>query len=67
MITIPELRARHNKMTQAELAQKLGVNVSTVIRWERDITTISAGSLKKLSLYFDVSSDEILGIKKISQ
>jgi len=64
MITIAELRARHNKMTQQDLADKLGVSVASVVRWEKDITTISATSLKKLALYFNVSADELLGINK---
>lgn len=66
MITIAELRARNNKMSQHELARELGVNVGSVVRWERDITTISATSLKKLAVFFDVSADQLLGIKKIS-
>lgn len=67
MITIAELRARHNKMSQATLAKNLGVDVNTVCRWERDITTISAVNLKKLSLFFNVSADDLLGLsKKIS-
>lgn len=64
MITIAELRARHNKMTQRELADRLGVSESSVVRWEKDITTISATSLKKLALYFNVSADDILGINE---
>jgi len=62
MITIAELRARNNKMSQQELAKELGVNVGTIARWERDITTISGTSLKKLAIYFDVSADSLLGI-----
>lgn len=65
MITIPELRARNNRMTQKELAKVLNVNEATVVRWERDITVISGTNLKKLASYFNVSSDELLGIKKI--
>lgn len=65
MITIAELRARNNKMSQSKLAKELGVDVNTVYRWEKDISTISANNLRKLSLFFGVSSDELLGIKKI--
>lgn len=63
MITIAELRARNNKMTQKQLADELGVDVSSIIRWEKDITSISATSLKKLAEYFNVSSDSLLGIE----
>ena len=65
MITIAELRARNNKMSQSKLAEELNVDVNTVYRWEKDITTISATNLKKLALFFGVSSDDLLGIKKI--
>lgn len=67
MITIAELRARNSKMSQSELAKKLSVDVNTVYRWEKDISSISATNLKKLALFFNVSSDDLLGIgKKIS-
>ena len=62
MITIAELRARNNKMSQAKLAEEIGVDASAIYRWEKDITTISASNLKKLALYFNVSADDLLGI-----
>lgn len=64
MITIAELRARHNKMSQQKLADEIGVSVATVARWERDIFTISAENLVKLCKYFGVSADDILGTSK---
>jgi len=67
MITIAELRARNNKMSQQKLANEIGVGVDSVRRWERDIYTISANNLIKLATYFNVSSDDLLGTnKKIS-
>lgn len=70
MITIAELRARHNKMTQQQLAKKIGVHQETVSRWEKDISRINSIHLKKLCLLFNVSADDLLGInldnKKIS-
>lgn len=67
MITIAELRARNNKMSQQKLADEIGVGVDSVRRWERDIYTISANNLKKLATYFNVSADDLLGTnKKIS-
>lgn len=69
MITIAELRARHNKMTQQQLANELGVHQETVSRWEKDISRINSIHLKKLCLFFNVSADDLLGInidKKIS-
>lgn len=70
MITIAELRARNNKMTQQQLADEIGVHQETVSRWEKDITRITSVQLKKLCLFFNVSADDLLGInrdaKKIS-
>lgn len=63
MITIAELRARHGKMTQAELARAIGTSQATISSWEKDITVISAIHLKKLCLFFNVSADELLGIR----
>lgn len=63
IITIAELRARNGKMTQRELAEKIGTTQSTVSLWEKDITTISAPYLKKVCLFFGVSSDDLLGIR----
>lgn len=64
MITIAELRARNNKMSQQKLAEEIEVGVASVMRWEKDIYSISANNLKKLCLYFNVSSDDLLGISK---
>jgi len=67
MITIAELRARNNKMSQQELADNIGVGVDSVRRWERNIYSASAENIRKLALYFNVSSDDLLGInEKIS-
>lgn len=67
MITIAELRARHDKMSQQKLADEIGVGVDSIRRWEKNIYTISASNLKKLAEYFDVSADDLLGTnKKIS-
>lgn len=63
MITIAELRARHGKMTQKELAEKLGTSQTSVSLWEKDIESISAPYLKKVCKFFGVSADELLGLK----
>lgn len=62
MITIAELRARNGKMSQRELAKKIGTTQTSVSMWEKDISTISATNLKKLCLFFGVSSDDLLGL-----
>lgn len=67
MITIAELRARNDKMTQQQLADEIKVGVDSVRRWERNIYSASAENIRKICIYFDVSSDDLLGInKKIS-
>lgn len=64
MITIAELRARHNKMSQQKLADEIGVGVDSVRRWEKNIYSISAENLVKLCRYFNVSADDLLGTSK---
>lgn len=64
MITIAELRARHNKMSQQKLADEIGVSVDSVRRWEKNIYSISAENLVKLCKFFNVSADELLGTNK---
>ena len=61
MVTIAELRARHNKMSQQKLADEINVGVDSVRRWEKNIYTISAENLVKLCKYFNVSADDLLG------
>ncbi|MEV2910964.1 helix-turn-helix transcriptional regulator, partial [Paenibacillus larvae] len=61
-VTIAELRARNGKMTQTELAKKIGTSQTTSSAWEKDISVISAPHLKRLCLFFKVSADELLGI-----
>ena len=64
MITIAELRAKNNKMSQDELAKKLGVTQSAVSRWEKNIETMPAPILIKMCLFFGVSADDLLGISE---
>ena len=63
MVTIAELRARNGKMTQSELAEKLGTSQTTISAWEKNINVISAPHLKRLCLFFGVSADDLLGIE----
>lgn len=61
IITIAELRMRHNKMTQKELAEKVGVSTQTVVAWEKDITTIKAENLLRLCFVLNTTSSALLG------
>jgi len=67
MITIAELRTRNDKMTQQQLDDEIKVGVDSVRRWESNIYSALAENIRKICIYFDVSSDDLLGInKKIS-
>lgn len=67
MITIAELRARNGKMSQKELADEIGTTQTSISLWEKDISTISSKYLTKICIYFGVSSDDLLGLKKKSK
>ena len=62
MVTIAELRARNNKMTQAQLAKLLGVSQMTVSHMERNQLNIRGDKLIKLVKIFNVNTDELLKI-----
>ncbi len=54
---------RRLRLTQAELAEIVGVSRYAVIAWERknDLSTIRYSSLKKLVEVFGCSEDYLLG------
>ncbi|HEY3997370.1 MAG TPA: helix-turn-helix transcriptional regulator [Candidatus Xenobia bacterium] len=56
---IAELR-RKRKWTQTELAQKLGVHMQNVTRWETNRIRPSEATLVKMSEVFGVNMDELL-------
>ena len=51
-------------MSQEQLAEKLNITRQTISNWETNQTVPDAYQLKDLSNVFEVSSDEILDIKK---
>ena len=53
-------RVRLN-ISQKELGDMLGVDESTIARWERDIAPVKAGHLRKLSEIFHCPTDYIIG------
>jgi transcriptional regulator with XRE-family HTH domain len=57
---IAELRAQKN-MSQAKLANELGVGTQTISNWENGRRTPDIGALYKLSEILDASIDDILG------
>lgn len=58
---IRELR-EGRKITSKDLAQALDINPSSFSKLENDKKSIDAEELRKLSQYFNVSADFILGI-----
>ena len=63
MVGIAELRAKHGKMSQRELAKKLGTTQTSVSNWEKNPLSISGNYLIKLAILFNVSTDELLGVE----
>lgn len=53
-------RRKEKKMTQLELAQKLGVTDKAVSKWERDLSCPDIGTLPVLARELDLSLDELL-------
>lgn len=60
---LEELR-KDKKLTQKELGKILNVGGSTVGGYESEDIALPIDSLKTLSLYYNVSSDYILGITR---
>lgn len=61
---IKELRTERN-ISQAFLAQQIGVSQKAVDYWERGINEPKASYIVKLADYFDVSADYLLGLSLI--
>lgn len=55
---------RRSGLSQKEIAEKLGVNASTVSKYMRLDKFPSIETFANLCEILDVSSDEILGLKK---
>ena len=54
---------RERGMTQAELADKMGVTDKAVSKWERDLSLPDTASLPRLAEIFDVSLDELMSVQ----
>lgn len=64
-LILSELR-RAKGITQSELADYLGVSFQSVSKWENGTTMPDISLLPMLSEYFQVSVDEILGLKPLN-
>lgn len=60
---IKELR-QEKGLTQAELANKIGVTQGAVYFWEKGINEPTAGYLIKMARVFSVSVDELLSFER---
>ena len=61
--TILELRKQKN-VTQEDLAAELGVTAAAVSKWENGYTLPDVLMLCALADYFQVTTDELLGLEK---
>lgn len=53
---------KQNKLTQTQLAEKVGTQKGTISNYENDYSTPPNDMLKKLSKVLNISSDYLLGI-----
>ena len=61
---IKELRIEKG-LTQAELAKQIDVSQKAIDYWERGINEPKASYVYKLALFFEVSSDYLLGLQDV--
>ena len=60
MKKIIDLRKEHN-LSQRDLAGAINITQASISRWEQSQHSINGSNLLKLSKYFNVSIDELLG------
>ena len=63
-LRIADLRKK-NKVTQQELADRIGVSFQTVSKWETGMSMPDITILPLLAEYFSVSTDQLLGLKPL--
>lgn len=61
-IRLKELRKEKNISLMA-LGKELGVSDVAVMKWEKNISEPTASNIKNIAIYFDVSSDYLLGME----
>jgi transcriptional regulator with XRE-family HTH domain len=60
MKKIIDLRKEQN-LSQRDLADAINITQASISRWEQNQHSINGSNLLKLSKYFNVSIDELLG------
>lgn len=63
---IKQLRENRGLM-QELLASELGITQQMLSKYERDITIIKIDILKKIAVYFNVTTDYLLGISDVKR
>lgn len=63
---IKQLREKRG-LIQEILAAELGITQQMLSKYERDITLIKVDILKKIAVYFNVTTDYLLGISEINE
>lgn len=61
---LPLLRLKAGRMSQVELANKIGVTNTTIVRWEKDMSKMTVENLLNLCKVFNVSPNELLEYKE---
>lgn len=61
-IRLKELRLEHG-LTQKEVAKILQCNQSMITRWEKEECEPTESVIRRTALFFDVSTDFLLGLK----
>lgn len=51
-----------NNISQADLAKKMGVSLTTISNWETGYSKPDVEQLKKIAKFFNISTDFLLGI-----
>ena len=63
---IKQLREKRG-LIQEILAAELGITQQLISKYERDITLIKVDILKKIAIYFNVTTDYLLGISDVKR
>lgn len=58
-MVITEMRIERG-LTKAQLARELGVSVRSIIRWEKDIMSMSLKNAVEVAKFFDLSLDKLV-------
>lgn len=63
---IKQLREKRG-LIQEILAAELGITLQMLSKYERDVTFIKVDILKKIAVYFNVTTDYLLGLSEVKR